>query len=83
MNSEKEIRQLHLQLAEKRGFDKTYCPSEVAKQFAPLDWRSKMDVVRKIADELVSSGQLIVLQNEQIIKVNPSEAKGPIRLRRS
>jgi len=65
-----------------RGFDKTYCPSEVARAYAPEDWRSKMELVRQVADDLVAIGKLIVLQNGKRIDAKPTKAKGPIRLRK-
>ncbi|QLG46498.1 DUF3253 domain-containing protein [Costertonia aggregata] len=81
-NVEEQIKDLHLQFAEERGLDKTYCPSEVARKFAPDIWRDKMDLVREVADNLVTSGQLIALQKGVKIVKKPSEARGPIRLQK-
>lgn len=80
-NDKTIIQQTHLQLAESRGLDKTYCPSEVARELFPDDWRDKMDLVRAVADELVKNGKLVVLQKGAIKTSLPSELKGPIRLR--
>ncbi|MGB6151833.1 MAG: DUF3253 domain-containing protein [Pricia sp.] len=77
-----KIINLHLKFAEDRGTDKTYCPSEVARKIYPDDWRPKMDLVRQVADTLVESGKLVVLQNGRKIDDKPSEATGPIRLRK-
>jgi len=77
-----KIKELHLKFAAERGLDKTYCPSEVAKEYAPNDWRARMDLVRDVADTLVESGDLVVLQQGKIIGQRPTEAKGPIRLRK-
>jgi hypothetical protein len=82
MGAKREIRHLHLKLAEDRGREKTFCPSEVARLFAPTDWQIKMDEVRKLADALVESGNLVVLQKGKVIRQRPSETKGPIRLRK-
>lgn len=82
MDNIQHIQALHLEYAEDRGLEKTYCPSEVARKFDPNDWRDKMDIVRKVADELVMDGKLIVMQKGQKINEMPTEAKGPIRLRK-
>ena len=79
----KRVKQLHLELAEERGLDKTYCPSQVAREYAQKEWRGKMDVVRRVADKLVESGDLFSLQGGSIFSDKPSEARGPIRLRKS
>ncbi|WP_298247354.1 DUF3253 domain-containing protein [uncultured Christiangramia sp.] len=44
--------------------------------------RDGMDMVRIVADELVKENKLITLQNGVLIQDLPSEAKGPIRLKR-
>lgn len=67
MNVKDRIADIHLKLAENRGLDKTYCPSEVARIYAPDDWRSKMEEVRQVADTLVASGKLVTLQKGKII----------------
>ncbi|MGB3149340.1 MAG: DUF3253 domain-containing protein [Maribacter sp.] len=76
------IKGSHLMFAEERGLYKTYCPSEVAKACFPKNWRKYMDVVRGAADNLVATGNLVVLQNGKIIPVKAVDAKGPIRLRK-
>ena len=77
-----EIQISHLKFAEERGLEKTYCPSEVARELFPNNWRDKMDLIRNVADELVKSGELVVLQKGEIKKELPSKLKGPIRLRK-
>lgn len=77
-----KIKNAHLQFAAERGFEKTYCPSEVARELFPEEWRGKMDLVRDVADELVTAGKLQVLQGNVVGKDLPSKLKGPIRLRR-
>jgi len=72
----------HLKFAEERGLEKTYCPSEVARELFKKDWRDNMDLVRKVADKLVKSGDLLVLQKGEIKSGLPSKLKGPIRLRK-
>ncbi|MEO1016665.1 MAG: DUF3253 domain-containing protein [Pseudomonadota bacterium] len=62
-----------------RGPDKTICPSEVARDLAPENWRELMPAVRETAATLVDAGEMAVAQKGRI--VDPREAKGPIRLR--
>lgn len=76
------IHNSHLKFADKRGLEKTYCPSDVARELFPENWRNKMDLVREVADELVKSGHLLVLQKGVIKMELPSKLTGPIRLRK-
>lgn len=64
-----------LDLALRRGREKTFCPSEAARALSP-DWRPLMPRIRAIAAthpdvETVQKGQ----------PVDPLTARGPIRLR--
>lgn len=77
---EEKILQSHLRFAEERGSDKTYCPSEVARELYDDNWRDKMIEVRAVADVLVKDKKLNVLQKGIIQTQLPSELKGPIRL---
>lgn len=56
----------------------TVCPSEVAR-LSFDDWQPRMEQVRRAARRLVARGQLEIVQKGQI--VDPSTARGPIRLR--
>ncbi len=78
----KKIETLHLKLAAERGQESTYCPSEIARAYDPLQWREYMDAVRHVADSLVKDGTLVVMQSGELISELPSKAKGPIRLRK-
>ncbi|MBL8951087.1 MAG: DUF2256 and DUF3253 domain-containing protein [Myxococcaceae bacterium] len=71
-----------LELVEARPVDASVCPSEVARQFAPPghDWREAMQPVREAARRLVAQGRLAILQGGH--EVDPSTARGPIRLAR-
>ena len=71
----------HLKYSKERGYEKTYCPSEVARHLFPNDWRNKMMLVRKVADTLVEKGEIVVLQKGIVQTKLPSCLKGPIRLR--
>jgi hypothetical protein len=67
----------------KNGKAKTICPSEAAKQIGGLEsrraWESLMEPARAAARRLVSAGKIVITQHGHI--VDPSTAKGPIRLR--
>ncbi len=41
-----------------------------------------MDFVRTVAEDLVESQQLVVLQKGKVISQKANETKGPIRLRK-
>ena len=55
------------------------CPSEVARKVGGDDWRRLMEPTRQAARRLVADGELEITQRGQV--VDPSRAKGPIRLR--
>lgn len=58
----------------------TICPSEAARAVAPDDWRDLMEPARRAARRLVVAGDVEILQRGRV--VDPSTAKGPIRVRR-
>ena len=58
----------------------TLCPSEVARKVGGDEWRGLMEPTRQAARRLVAKGELEILQRGRV--VDPSYAKGPIRLRR-
>lgn len=68
-----------LELLAARSATATICPSEVARAQAPEDWRSLMEPVRQAARRLVARGVLEITQQGAV--VDPSEARGAIRLR--
>lgn len=67
-------------LLDARGAGKTICPSEAARRVAPDDWRPLMERARRAARRLVTQGRLEITQGGRV--VDPSTARGPIRLRR-
>jgi hypothetical protein len=72
-----------LDLLAARAGGTTICPSEAAKAVAGADdrsWQPLMQRTRNAARRLVATGDLEVTQRGQV--VDPSTAKGPIRLRR-
>lgn len=72
-----------LALLEQRAGGATICPSDVARSVAPDDedaWRGLMEPVRRAARRLVAAGEVEITQRGSV--VDPSTAKGPIRIRR-
>ena len=69
-----------LDLLDRRARDATACPSEAARRVLGEDWREGMERTREAARRLVSRGELEMVQRGCI--VDPSRARGPIRLRR-
>lgn len=59
------------------------CPSDAARRVAGEDeeaWRPLMEPARRAARRLVGSGQVEIVQGGRV--VDPSTARGPIRIRR-
>lgn len=57
----------------------TICPSEVARELGGDGWRDLMEPTRQAARRLVAAGEIEITQHGSV--VDPSTAKGPIRLR--
>ncbi|MBM9476478.1 DUF2256 and DUF3253 domain-containing protein [Nakamurella flavida] len=58
----------------------TICPSEAARAVDAEGWRDLMEPARRAARRLVDAGQVEITQGGHV--VDPSTAKGPIRIRR-
>jgi hypothetical protein len=70
-----------LALLATRPKNATICPSEAARAEFPRDWRDRMEQVRQAARRLVANGRIEITRQGRV--VDPSSAKGPIRLRRA
>ncbi|MEM9040593.1 MAG: DUF2256 and DUF3253 domain-containing protein [Actinomycetota bacterium] len=72
-----------LDLLSRRAAGATICPSEAARAVGgDTDdaWRDLMESSRRAARRLVAAGEIEITQKGRV--VDPSTAKGPIRLRR-
>jgi len=67
------------ELLRERAGAATICPSEAARHVGGEEWRPLMEPTRRAARRLVARGELEILQGGRV--VDPSTAKGPIRLR--
>jgi hypothetical protein len=73
------LRAVILELLDRRGPEKTICPSDAARALAGRDFRRLMDATRAAAAELVAAGEIEVTQGGEVVDV--ARARGPIRLR--
>lgn len=67
-------------LLDARARDATICPSEAARAVDEDGWRELMEPARRAARRLVAEGRLEITQGGRV--VDPSTARGAIRLRR-
>jgi hypothetical protein len=74
------LEQAILELLGNRAASATICPSEATRTVMADDWRDHLERTRRAARRLVAQGRIEIVQNGRI--VDPSRAKGPIRLRR-
>ncbi len=67
-----------------RARGKTICPSDAARAVGPTEdegWRELMEPARRAARRMVAAGEVVVTQGGKV--VDPSTAKGAIRIRRA
>ena len=69
-----------LDLLAARARNATICPSEAAKAVGGDDWEELMEPARCAARRLVVTGEVEITQGGRV--VDPSTAKGPIRLKK-
>jgi hypothetical protein len=77
---DRELERVILSLLDDRAAGATICPSEAAKSVGGDDWRGLMEDARRAARRLVADGQVQITQRGSV--VDPSTARGPIRIRR-
>lgn len=68
-----------LDLLRQRARGATICPSEAARTVDPEGWRDLMERARRAARRLVARDRVEITQGGRV--VDPSTAKGPIRVR--
>ena len=74
------LEQSVLDLLSRRSGGATICPSEAARAVGGHDWRDLMEPARAAARRLMARGLVEITQGGRV--VDPSTAKGPIRIRR-
>jgi hypothetical protein len=76
---DQKLEQTILELLSQRVANATICPSEAARLVDPADWNVLMEPARRAARRLVSAGKVVITQGGNV--VDPSTARGPIRIR--
>ena len=74
-----ELESKMVELLGQRASTATICPSDAARAVRPDDWRDLMEPARRAARRLVAGGVVTITQGGK--PVDPSTAKGPIRIR--
>lgn len=70
-----------VQLLDQRSVGSSICPSEAARLVSGGEgWRALMEPARRAARRLVAAEVVVITQGGRV--VDPSTAKGPIRIRR-
>jgi len=78
--TDRELEVTVLSLLEARAAGATICPSEAARAVGGEEWRDLMEPARAAARRLVAAGEVEITQKGSV--VDPSTARGPIRVRR-
>ena len=82
---DRRLEEAILRLLDERGAGKTICPSEAARAVSVTDeksdWEPLMEPTRAAARRLVCAGEIVITQGGAVI--DPSKAKGAIRLRKA
>jgi hypothetical protein len=78
---DQRLEDVTLSLLAGRAGSSTICPSEVARAVGSEEsWRALMEPARRAARRLVAAGEVEITQGGRV--VDPSTAKGAIRIRR-
>lgn len=78
---DRQLEDTILQLLQNRAATASICPSEAARLVNPADWQPLMEPTRQAARRLAAQDRVEITQAQQV--VDPSTAKGPIRIRRA
>ncbi|MFT6143950.1 MAG: hypothetical protein ACJAZO_001078 [Myxococcota bacterium] len=76
---DRELEDAVLRLLDERSRNATICPSEAARAVTE-EWHPLMERARRAARRLVAAGRVVITQKGRV--VDPSTAKGPIRIRK-
>ena len=79
-DTDRKLERTITDLLSARAADASICPSDAARAVGGETWRELMEPARRAARRLVAAGQLQITQDGTV--VDPSTAKGAIRLRR-
>lgn len=78
MGAEEDLERRILAMLRSRAPSSTICPSEVARDVAPDDWRPLMEPVRRAAARLAERGQVEITQQGAVVDL--AAATGPVRI---
>lgn len=73
------MEQAMVELLSARAAGASICPSEAARRVDPEGWKDRMEDARRAARRLVAGGVVEITQGGRV--VDPSTARGPIRVR--
>jgi len=77
----KDVREMILIMVQRRGPEKTVCPSEVARAlWKGSEWRGMMELVRSVGWGLAEEGEIVITQRGHVLSAD-QDARGPIRFR--
>jgi len=76
-----EIRKTILKMAEERGPERTFAPSEVARAMDEKNWHQLMDQVRFVAGILINEGKIIARKSKE--NIHSEFSKAPVNGKKS
>ncbi|MGU3409646.1 DUF3253 domain-containing protein [Microbacterium sp. M1A1_1b] len=79
-DTDRHLERIIDQLLDARARTSSICPSDAARAIGGDDWRDLMEPARRAARRMVARGEVEITQGGSV--VDPSTAKGPIRIRR-
>lgn len=80
-DTDRALEEVILQLLSTRKLGATICPSEAARAVgSEQTWRDRMEPARRAARRLVDRGEVEITQRGRVVE--PSTARGPIRIRK-
>lgn len=80
-DEDRELERAILALLDDRARGSSICPSDAARAVDGAGWPERMDAARSAARRLVAAGEVEITQGGRV--VDPSTARGPIRIRKA